>query len=65
MYEKARAAVYAVAVALNALALAFGWYSEAQGAAILGVANALIGCLAFVNVPAVKQAMRPDAGDQQ
>lgn len=64
MYEKSRASLYAIAVALNVLALSFGWYSEAQGAAILGVANAVIGALAFVNVPAVRKVMRPDAVDE-
>lgn len=50
-YERIRAALYALGVALNTLALVLGWYSETQGAAILGVLNAALAVLAFVNVP--------------
>lgn len=50
-YERIRAALYALGAALNTLALVLGWYTEAQGAAILGVLNAALAVLAFVNVP--------------
>lgn len=50
-YERARAALYALGVALNTLGLVLGWYTETQGAALLGVLNAALAVLAFVNVP--------------
>lgn len=58
MFEKFRAALYAVLVALNTLALTFGWYSEAQGVALLGVANAVLLAVAFVNVPWIHGMLR-------
>ena len=63
MYEKARAALYALAAAVNVLGIAFGWWSEPQGAAILGVVSALLLVLAFVNVPAVHAWLRPTPVD--
>lgn len=59
-FEKARAALYAIAAALNILGLAFGWWSDSQGAAILGVVSAVLLGLAFVNVPWMKAILRPD-----
>ena len=64
MYEKARAALYLLVVALNTVALTFGWYSTEQGAAVVSVASAIIGLLAFVNVPWIKRVFRPDAVDE-
>ncbi len=63
MYEKVRAALYALGLAVNVLGLAFGWWTETQGAAILGVVNALLMVLAFVNVPAIHASFRRDAVD--
>ena len=48
---KARAAIYALAVALGACATAWGLATDSQVAVLLGVVNAAIGLLAVVNVP--------------
>lgn len=53
-YERIRAALYALGVAVNTLGIVLGWYTETQGAAILGVLNAALAVLAFVNVPGLK-----------
>lgn len=64
MYEKARAALYLLVVALNTVALTFGWYSTEQGAALVALASAAIGLLAFVNVPFVAHLFRRDPVDE-
>lgn len=63
MFEKVRAALYGVAIALNSVGLAFGWYSTEQGAALLGLVNAVLLALAFVNVPWVHKWFRPNEVD--
>lgn len=63
MYEKVRAALYVLGVAINVLGLAFGWWTESQGAAILGVLSGFLLVLAFVNVPAVHAWFRRDPVD--
>lgn len=63
MYEKVRAALYGLGLAVNVLGLAFGWWDEEQGAAILGVVNAVLLVLAFLNVPAIHAAFRKETVD--